>query len=210
MKSVEHYLGLNYRTTVYRDDEGDFIVKVPELPGCIADGKTPNEAFENLRSAMRSWVESRMKAGLDIPEPRSTEDFSGRVLLRMPRYLHERLSHQAETEGISLNQYMVSLLSEASSPMQTQQNLFASGANAYSYLGITGMVYQGLPFANPNGIVVRAHSSGYVCYPNDYRFVEGSQQNLIVRNVLSNVHLGQENEKGPVLRPQIVPKQQVA
>ena len=118
MKSVEYYLGLNYRTSVYRDDEGDFIIKVPELPGCVADGKTPNVAFDNLKSAMRSWIESRMKAGLEIPEPRSTEDFSGRILLRMPRYLHERLSQQAEGEGISLNQYVVSLLSEASAPAQ--------------------------------------------------------------------------------------------
>src|SRR5216684_1995039 len=109
MKTVEHYLSLNYKTSVYRDDEGDFIVEAAGLPGCVADGKTPNEAFENLYKAMRSWIESRIEAGLDIPEPKSTGGFSGRVLLRMPRYLHQRLSEQAENEGASLNQYMVSL-----------------------------------------------------------------------------------------------------
>ena len=114
MKTLDHYLSLKYRASVYQDEDGDYIVEVEDLPGCLADGKTPSEAFENLREAKRSWMQSRRAAGLEIPEPRQIDEYSGRILVRMPRSLHRRLSEQAKAEDVSLNQYMVALLSTAS------------------------------------------------------------------------------------------------
>lgn len=112
--NAEHYLSLNYRFTLSKDEEGDFIVEVPDLPGCIADGRTAEEALKNVRDAMRAWIESRIAAGLAVPEPRELEEFSGKLVVRMPKGLHRKLSLQADQEGVSLNQYIVSLLSAAS------------------------------------------------------------------------------------------------
>jgi len=117
MRTVDQYLTLNYHKIVTRDEDGDYVVEVQELPGCAADGSTPNEAFTNLIEAMRSWIESRMAAGLEIPTPRD-EEYSGKLLLRMPKFLHRRLAQQAETEGTSLNQYVIALLSDASARAQ--------------------------------------------------------------------------------------------
>jgi predicted RNase H-like HicB family nuclease len=114
MEAIEDYLALNYRTSVYRDDDGDYVVEVDDLPGCVAHGSTPNEAFQDMEEAKRVWMESRIAAGLEIPEPRQIEEYSGRVLLRMPKWLHHRLATQARIERASLNQYIVSLLSDAS------------------------------------------------------------------------------------------------
>jgi antitoxin HicB len=114
MKNLEHYLSLNYRKIVYQDEDGDYIIEVPDLPGCAADGVTPDEAFANLRDSMSSWFESRIEAGLAIPEPKNPESYSGKLLLRMPKFLHRRLAEQAETQETSLNQYVVALLSDAS------------------------------------------------------------------------------------------------
>ena len=111
MSNLDHYLALNYHRRLYQDDEGDWIVEVDDLPGCMADGKTPDEAIANSREAMRLWMESRISSGLEIPEPSIAEDYSGRILLRMPKYIHRRLAIQAQQEGSSLNQYVVSLLS---------------------------------------------------------------------------------------------------
>jgi len=111
MSKLDHYLALNYHKRLYQDDEGDWIVEIDDLPGCIADGKTPDEAIASSREAMRSWMESRLSSGLDIPEPHIADDYSGRILLRMPKYIHRRLAIQAQQEGSSLNQYIVSLLS---------------------------------------------------------------------------------------------------
>jgi len=111
MSRLDHYLTLNYHKRLYQDDVGDWIVEIDDLPGCIADGKTPDEAVKNSREAMRSWMESHMSSGYEIPEPSIVEDYSGRILLRMPKYIHRRLAIQAQQEGSSLNQYIVSLLS---------------------------------------------------------------------------------------------------
>jgi len=112
MKSVDYFLALNYRTSVFRDEDGDFVAEVEDLPGCASHGATPDQAFENLETAKRLWMESRLASGLEIPEPRR-EEFSGKLLLRMPRSLHRRLAREARCEGTSLNQYVVSLLSES-------------------------------------------------------------------------------------------------
>jgi predicted RNase H-like HicB family nuclease len=114
MKAIEDFLALNYRISVYRDEDGDYVVEVDDLPGCVAHGSTPDEAFQDLQEAKRVWMESRIAAGLEIPEPRPIEDYSGRVLLRMPRWLHRRLAVQSHAEGASLNQHIVTLLSDAS------------------------------------------------------------------------------------------------
>ena len=111
MSKIDDYLALSYHRRLYQDDEGDWIVEVDDLPGCIADGKTPDEAIANSREAMRVWMESRIGSGLDIPEPSIADDYSGRILLRMPKYIHRMLAIQAQQEGSSLNQYVVSLLS---------------------------------------------------------------------------------------------------
>lgn len=52
-----------------------------------------------------------MKLSDDIPLPSSDNSYSGKLLVRMPKSLHRRLAETAEREGVSLNQYIVSLLS---------------------------------------------------------------------------------------------------
>lgn len=130
MKTLEYYLTLNYHNTIAKDEDGDYVVEVQELPGCIADGGTPDEAIANLREAMTSWIESRMEAGLSIPEPRSIDEYSGKVLLRMPKSLHCRLAQQAEIEGVSMNQHLVSLLSDASA--RRERSAQQPAANEYA------------------------------------------------------------------------------
>lgn len=114
MIDTSHYLSLNYHKRLYQDEDGDWIAEVDDLPGCVADGKTPDEAIKNLRDAMTSWIGSRLDAGLEVPEPSVAEEYSGKILVRMPRFLHRRLALQAKAEAVSLNQYLVSLLVDAS------------------------------------------------------------------------------------------------
>ncbi len=135
MRSIEEYLGLNYRASVYKDEDGDFVVEVDDLPGCVTHGATLAEAFENLEDAKRAWMESRLAGGLEIPEPKQRNKYSGKVLLRMPRSLHRVLAGQAEQEGVSLNQYIISLLSMGSVWAQgTAVNTWAAAASVCTHL----------------------------------------------------------------------------
>lgn len=53
----------------YSAEEKRYIESVPDLPGCMADGRTPNEAYENVKIVMREWMETARVAGRTIPEP---------------------------------------------------------------------------------------------------------------------------------------------
>jgi len=137
MGKLDYYLALNYHRRLYQDDEGDWIVEIDDLPGCIADGRTPDEAIASSREAMRLWMESRISSGLDIPEPSIADDYSGRILLRMPKYIHRRLAIQAQQEGSSLNQYIVSLLSYSCAQIRSssvQAQSYESNQQVYNLM----------------------------------------------------------------------------
>ena len=53
----------------YSTEEKSYIVTVPDLPGCMADGENPNEAYENVKIVMREWIETAQADGRPIPEP---------------------------------------------------------------------------------------------------------------------------------------------
>ena len=60
-----------YELIIYwsKDDER-FVVEVPELPGCMADGQTYAEAVANAEVVIDEWIETVRKLGRLIPEPR--------------------------------------------------------------------------------------------------------------------------------------------
>jgi predicted RNase H-like HicB family nuclease len=60
-----------YELIIYwsKDDES-FVVEVPELPGCMADGQTYAEAVANAEVVIDEWIETARKLGRLIPEPR--------------------------------------------------------------------------------------------------------------------------------------------
>ena len=57
------------------------------------------------------WIEAAYEHGIDIPLPSYPEEYSGKFVVRLPRSLHRRLAESAERDGVSLNQYVVMLLS---------------------------------------------------------------------------------------------------
>ena len=52
----------------YSTKENCYIVTVPDLPGCMADGRTPTEAYENVKNVITEWIETAKAAGREIPE----------------------------------------------------------------------------------------------------------------------------------------------
>ena len=53
----------------YSAEEKHYVVTVPDLPGCMADGESPNEAYENVKIVLREWMETAQADGRPIPEP---------------------------------------------------------------------------------------------------------------------------------------------
>ena len=93
-----------------KDEGGGYAILFPDLPGCRSDGATPEEAIENGRDALASWLAVAREFRDKIPSPFSSA--SGRFVQRVPRSLHAELIAQAEAEGVSLNTLVVSLVSQ--------------------------------------------------------------------------------------------------
>lgn len=51
------------------EDGGGFAAFAPDLPGCMSDGETPEEALANVRDAIASWVDAARTMGRTIPAP---------------------------------------------------------------------------------------------------------------------------------------------
>ena len=64
-------MNARYELIIYWSKEDDsFVVEVPELPGCMADGKTYAEAVKNAEEIINEWIETARKLDRPIPEPR--------------------------------------------------------------------------------------------------------------------------------------------
>ncbi len=60
-----------YELIIYWSDEDKaFIVEVPELPGCMADGASYREALENVEIVIAEWIETAKKLGRTVPRPK--------------------------------------------------------------------------------------------------------------------------------------------
>jgi len=95
-----------------------FKATVAELPDVAIFEKTYEAAYAQAIEVIESLYELSIEDGGNFPEARSQAEslgYSGRLTLRMPRWLHAQLGGQADAENISLNQYLISMLSAAGS-----------------------------------------------------------------------------------------------
>ncbi len=68
-------------------DGGGWIASIPELRGCLADGQTPDEAYEELKTVLEFWLQVAKEEEKVVPQPMfyETIEYSGRIMLRMPK-----------------------------------------------------------------------------------------------------------------------------
>ena len=60
-----------YEVILYWSNEDDaFVAEVPELPGCMAHGDTPEKALKSAKQAMQLWIDTAKEFGDLIPEPK--------------------------------------------------------------------------------------------------------------------------------------------
>ena len=113
MKTLEEYMSYPYRLEIVPDTaEGGYAASYPELRGCVTCADTIDEVVRLAEDAKKCWLTAAIEDGVNIPEPSSTENYSGQFKLRIPKSLHKQLSEHARYEGVSMNQYCVYLLSK--------------------------------------------------------------------------------------------------
>src|ERR1700679_3816223 len=81
-----------------KEEGGGFLVEYPDIPGCMSDGETIEEAIANGREALGDCIAVFKETGREIPKPGAVEPAQWRQ--RLPRSLYMKLTAQAETEGV--------------------------------------------------------------------------------------------------------------
>lgn len=57
---------MKFVVTVEKDEDGAYVVECPAIPGCISQGRTEEEALENIRDAIRQCLEVRAERGMPL------------------------------------------------------------------------------------------------------------------------------------------------
>lgn len=107
--NLADYLELKYPYSV-TEDEGEFVVTYPDLPGCVTQVERSEDIHAMANEARELWLETMWEIGGKIPEA-PARDFSGKLVIRIPKSLHRDLSYMARDEGMSLNSFILHLLS---------------------------------------------------------------------------------------------------
>lgn len=58
------------RLVYWSEADSAFLVEVPELPGCMADGETIKKAIDNSETIIKEWLEVAKERGQKIPQPK--------------------------------------------------------------------------------------------------------------------------------------------
>ncbi|MFC1746578.1 toxin-antitoxin system HicB family antitoxin [Candidatus Riflebacteria bacterium] len=103
------------------NEGGGWLISFPDLPGCISDGDTPEEAIINGFDAQKCWIRACKETGREIPKP--NEPPSGKFVTRIPKSLHARLVARAKQEGVSMNALVSAFIAECLGKIETEPEI---------------------------------------------------------------------------------------
>ena len=102
---------ISIRPLINNEGSG-YLAEFPDLPGCIADGETVEEALHEAEDALKAWLATAKEFGDTIPKPSVSTQYSGQWRIRLPKSLHAALVLRAKIEGVSLNTFAATLLAQ--------------------------------------------------------------------------------------------------
>ena len=97
------------------EEGGGYGIEYPDLPGCVSDGETIEEAINFGGDAVAAWTETAEILNRPIPKPGSAipnGDYSGKFVQRLPKSLHAELAKRAKSEGVSINALVMSYIAQ--------------------------------------------------------------------------------------------------
>lgn len=102
LPKVEQYL----YSVGWSDEDDAFVARVAEFSSLATHGETQEEALREIKEVVSFVLKDLVESKEPIPEPFGIRSFSGKLVLRMPEYMHRQLALEAMRQGISLNQLM--------------------------------------------------------------------------------------------------------
>ena len=126
------YLGLPYARIILPESDGSYRGEVMEFSGCIATGDTAAEALLALEDAAESWIMAALENKQALPRPVECDgEFSGKLMVRLPKSLHKKATRISQRDGVSLNQFIMASVAVAVGERQMQHGLVSSVTNYF-------------------------------------------------------------------------------
>lgn len=114
-----------------------------DLPGCIAAADSPARLFDLVSKAQHDWIASARGDGVDLPAVVSEQQYSGRLSLRLPPFVHRAAAIGARRAGVSLNSYLNALIAYRSGAGARSQVVHIHIASSPSGTGFAAGVVPG-------------------------------------------------------------------
>ena len=93
--------------------DAEFVGTVAEFPSLTWLDESERDAFEGIKQIVADIVREMIEGGETPPTPLSERDFSGKLMLRIPPELHQRLATEAAENNVSLNRLISARLAKA-------------------------------------------------------------------------------------------------
>ncbi|MGX9431414.1 MULTISPECIES: type II toxin-antitoxin system HicB family antitoxin [Bradyrhizobium] len=106
------YLKRPYSRVVVPETDGTYRSEILEFPGCLATGDTAAQALANLEDVAASWLESVIAREQAVPEPLEENEYSGKLVLRLAKSIHQKAAVAARRDGVSLNTFIANCVAE--------------------------------------------------------------------------------------------------
>ena len=113
---MNNKLDYRFKAFQFKTSEGySWMIKYPDLPGVVGGGDTLEEAINEGKNNIKVYLEMLKEDGDQIPAPTlepEPEDYSGKMVLRLSKTNHMKLSEVAQNEGISINSLLNEMITE--------------------------------------------------------------------------------------------------
>jgi antitoxin HicB len=166
-RDLSYYKSLRYKMVLeYDKKDRVYFVNFPDLPGCLAHGKTEQEALKTALKIKDEWLEATYAAGWEVPEPSEPVETTGRVTLRLPKYLHQKIIERADAEGVSQNQLILSFLAQCLEKAGTEDSFAKIAQKQEEMIGLIKArrtVTAGQQAFNPSFFAFPSHVNDFVC-----------------------------------------------
>jgi predicted HicB family RNase H-like nuclease len=109
--ATSKYKASDYQYTVsWSEEDQVYVGRVAEFSSLAGHGNTLEEALQEISTAVEGSLEDLAESGEHIPVPFSSRSYSGRLNLRMSEHQHRQLAIEAQQQGVSLNQWILTKL----------------------------------------------------------------------------------------------------
>lgn len=114
-------MNIEYAVQIVWSKEDEAYLAAPaELPGCIADGSTPEEALSNLRQVIAEWVEVAKEEGRSVPRPLTKEDMEKIQKITATQFRQQIEKQVQQSVDAALQQLLPIVLSQFSQHLAAQ------------------------------------------------------------------------------------------